>query len=309
MIAGLATDIAGKRIAYTYGIISCYALLESFYESSAAAFFEIVRENQSSEIYGFSNLREKVMTKSVSILGRFEVSSTSRFHSREDVASALASVYSQSRTRGLLTRVITERQANVRISTFRDTYDILSPICLMSRLASDVRSKSISSQLGFAESTEGICNAIEDLVERRNRLAHDLPDDDSLLGSADVGFHFDLVKSVAATIASHLRGALATNLITHSSRLINLTLISRIRSGEILGCSTPSTIGMKHLVIGTKTDENGTEFGWDIYSIARIEFQNRAIRRVIPAQHAQIGIQLARRRVPESARVFAHPAL
>lgn len=307
-IASRIIGIPGRRIAYTHGIISLYALLESFYDSSATTFFSILSDNRSEEIFGFPILRDKVLTNSLAVLARFEMSSASRAYSREDVVSNLSRVYAND-PRGLLPKVITESQSNVRISRFEETYDGISSKTLMSRLADDSKSREVAVKLGFSDSADGVKNAIEDLVERRNRLAHDLPEDSSILSPADVCLHIDLINSVSITIASFLRGIIANNLILYSSCLNKVENIEVFKNGVVIVGDTPCVFGLNHMIISGRIDASQSEVGWDIYPIAGIEFNGRALKRISPKNHSQFGVELGRGKISKKSLVYIHKIL
>ena len=178
----------------------------------------------------------------------------------------------------------------------------------MARFAVDESSKAAAASLGFAGTAEGVKNAIEDLVERRNRLAHDLPEDASLLAPDDLVAQFRLVSAVASVVGAQLRGILANILLSHSSSLQPLRILGRLRNGTVIMCDTPCSIRMSNVIVSSRLDGSSQQ-GWDIHPIARMEYCSREIRRVDPKHHPQVGIELRRGRIFPTASAYLHPGL
>jgi hypothetical protein len=228
----------------------------------------------------------------------------SKVKSKQDLVISLANVFGHKKITHVIPEAIGFNQGNFDLD---DAVSLLNEIGIqdaMSKIAASNKASTHAVALGFAENGDGIKNAVADLVERRNVLAHQLPDNADILGPTLISGYCDLFEEVLRALSSSIRGKVADVFLESiSGREIEFPILQRINNGTIvcIDCCRSLQVG-DHLIVCK--EDGGRREGIDILRIARIEHQGRSLKRSTANRHPQVGISFSNGKVPTVAKLF-----
>ena len=304
-IAARSGSLPWERYAnYCFSVISIYAVFESFCKYVIPRTIFSLDRVGGLPPHDVETISKKYFAEVSKLLNSGDKARILRVATKQDLVISLANVFGHKKLAHLIPEAIGFNQGNFNLD---DAVNLLKEIGIhdvMTKVASSNAALTYAAALGFAETGDGIRNAVADLVERRNVLAHQLPDNADILGSSLICGYCDLFEEIIRILSCSIRGKVADVFLSSRPEIkVEFPIRQRINNGTIVcvDCCRSIQVG-DHLIVCKEVDQQLE--GIDILKIVRIEYQGRALKRSMKQIHPQVGISFENGKVPAMAKLF-----
>lgn len=247
-----------KSFDYRALIISLYGILENYTELLLIKYLEI-SEN---EIKNYDSLKKIIVDKhyeySIALTQKLFENKHNKFNhlSKDEIIKNLHGCISGNSKYKLNKEAFTIPSGNLKHGKICDLLKLIG-------LNLDQELRKSPSFLSLAKS-DNIFNKIDDLVERRNIIAHGIPIIDDRLDISEIITYIDFVQTYYSEIltitSSDLKNEILKYKISDSS-VTQQIIVKRLYTGNIIGCELVNFPSTNSTIIIKKGDSSFIEVG------------------------------------------------